>query len=328
MKEAVRRPATMRRPVTSEDVAQASGVSRATVSYVLNDVSGRTITPETRGRVLEAARALGYEPNASARALRSGRSEIVVTLVPGMSVGHVFSEELRAVGKTLAERGLTLLILDQSLMRSSRMTWRAVRPAAVVSVGPVSDEDRMSFERMGVPFVDVSAHVSNHDIGRMQAEHLIAAGHTKFGFAHSVDPDLTSFSVSRADGVRQALQENRLPMPFEQGIALNMESAERAVGRWLQDDARPTAICTHNDEIALLLMSAMERRGIIVGEDIALVGADDVPLAAAYSLSTVAIDSVVLAEALSQRIMLALSGVGLPAVEPAPALRLIARKSG
>lgn len=328
MEEAARRPATRRRPVTSEDVAQASGVSRATVSYVLNDVSGRTITPETRGRVLEAARALGYEPNASARALRSGRSEIVVTLVPGMSVGHVFSKELRAVGKTLAERGLTLLILDQSLMGSSRMTWRAVRPAAVVSVGPVPDEDRMSFERMGIPFVDVSAHVSNHDIGRMQAGHLIAAGHTKVGFAHSVDPDLASFSVSRAGGVSQVLQENRLPMPLEQGIALNIESADRAVERWLQDATRPTAICAHNDEIALLLMAAMERRGIIVGEDMALVGADDVPLAAAYSLSTVAIDSVVLAEALSQRIMLALSGDKLPAVEPAPALRLITRKSG
>ena len=70
--------------VTGRDVAERAGVSRATVSYVLNDTPRQTISAGTRDRVREAATQLGYSPSAAARTLRTGRSDVVLCLLPGM----------------------------------------------------------------------------------------------------------------------------------------------------------------------------------------------------------------------------------------------------
>ena len=74
--------------VTSADVARESGVSRTTVSYVLNGTPGTSISDATRQRVLEAAARLGYAPSAAARTLRSGRSDLVLCLLPDWPVGQ------------------------------------------------------------------------------------------------------------------------------------------------------------------------------------------------------------------------------------------------
>src|SRR6185312_9765886 len=75
------------RRVTSADVARLAGVSRATVSYVLNETPGQTISISTRGRVLDAAARLGYAPSAAARTLRTGRSDVVLCLLPDWPIG-------------------------------------------------------------------------------------------------------------------------------------------------------------------------------------------------------------------------------------------------
>jgi DNA-binding LacI/PurR family transcriptional regulator len=75
------------RRVTSADVARVAGVSRATVSYVLNDTPHQTISAATRTRVFEAASSLGYAPSAAARALRTGRSDVVLCLLPDWPIG-------------------------------------------------------------------------------------------------------------------------------------------------------------------------------------------------------------------------------------------------
>src|SRR4051812_10769267 len=70
------------RRVTSSDVARVSGVSRTTVSYVLNDTPGVSISAPTRAHVLATAKDLGYTPSAAARTLRTGRSEVVLVIMP------------------------------------------------------------------------------------------------------------------------------------------------------------------------------------------------------------------------------------------------------
>src|SRR4051794_33842882 len=75
------------RRVTSADVARLAGVSRATVSYVHNDTPQQTISGPTRARVLDAAARLGYAPSAAARTLRTGRSDIVLCLLPDWPIG-------------------------------------------------------------------------------------------------------------------------------------------------------------------------------------------------------------------------------------------------
>ena len=95
--------------VTSVDVARASGVSRATVSYVLNNDVRQSIPEETRERVLKAARDLGYSPFTAARILRVGHSQLVLVVLPFEQVDPAMARYLKALEEGLAARGFTLI---------------------------------------------------------------------------------------------------------------------------------------------------------------------------------------------------------------------------
>ena len=101
---------SVRRPVTRADVAQLAGVSTAVVSYVLND-GPRPVAPRTAERVRQAVALLGYRPNASARALRRGRTE-TIGLILGDSLNPLFTEYTSQLTKAAAMRGEALLIRD------------------------------------------------------------------------------------------------------------------------------------------------------------------------------------------------------------------------
>ena len=89
---------------TSSDVAAAAGVSRATVSYVLNGADAKhRITPATRDRVLEVAARIGYEPNAVALALRAGRTEIVLVEMPNWPIGPPVAEAISTMVEALGD---------------------------------------------------------------------------------------------------------------------------------------------------------------------------------------------------------------------------------
>ena len=95
------------RRVTSGDVAKEAGVSRATVSYVLNDSPHQKIAEATRERVWEAAARLGYAPSAAARALRTGRSDIVLGVLPDWPIHHVLGRLIQQLTNAFAEHELT-----------------------------------------------------------------------------------------------------------------------------------------------------------------------------------------------------------------------------
>src|SRR4051812_31983440 len=97
------------RGATSADVARLAGGSPATVSYVLNDTPPQTISAPTRSRVLEAAGSLGYAPSAAARALRTGRSDVVLCLLPDWPIGPEVGTLLGNLSTELARNGLTFV---------------------------------------------------------------------------------------------------------------------------------------------------------------------------------------------------------------------------
>ena len=98
------------RRVTSADVARVAGVSRATESNVLNDTPRQTISSATRGRVLEAATSLGYAPSAAARTLRTGRSDVVLCLLPDWPIGQQVGALLANLSTALSRSGLTFVV--------------------------------------------------------------------------------------------------------------------------------------------------------------------------------------------------------------------------
>src|SRR6185312_9585394 len=130
---------TGRRP-TSADVAREAGVSRATVSYVLNDAPHQKIPAATRERVLAAAARLGYAPSAAARALRSGRSDVVLCLLPDWPIGPEVGSMLGNLSTALARHGLTLVAHPGNREdRPITEIWKAITPAVVIAFADFSE---------------------------------------------------------------------------------------------------------------------------------------------------------------------------------------------
>jgi DNA-binding LacI/PurR family transcriptional regulator len=274
--------------VTSADVARESGVSRATVSYVLNRTPGQTIPEETRRRVLDAARRLDYVPSASARALRSGRTGIVLLAMPNLPQGPVLSAFVHELAAGLAEGGLTLVThLDDRADSTLLNVVRALAPVAVISYPQLPAEPSNHLREAGVAWVSginlsMGPTEDDHEWamlpGLLQADHLIGAGHTRLGFGWPLDPTLAAIAQDRLDGVRANAAAAGLPTPLVLTVPIEPTRAAAAVATWHEETT--TGICCYNDDVALAVLAGARMRGLSVPEDIAVVGVDDIPLAA------------------------------------------------
>src|SRR3954454_12725290 len=142
------------RRVTSADVARLAGVSRATVSYVLNDTPRQTISASTRTRVLDAAASLGYAPSAGARTLRTGRSDVVLCLLPDWPIGPEVGAMLGNLSTELARAGLTFVVHPGNREeRPISEIWKAITPAAVIAFADFSDDEMAAMRAAGVALV-------------------------------------------------------------------------------------------------------------------------------------------------------------------------------
>ena len=131
----------MHRKVTSHDVARAAGVSRATVSYVLNGRSGQSITEATRQRVLTAAEKLGYAPSTAARTLRRGQSDLVLMLLPPEPLGRALAMVLDAASDQVEQAGLRLIAHRLPDGGAAAPLVRSLVPAALILATPLQEPD-------------------------------------------------------------------------------------------------------------------------------------------------------------------------------------------
>lgn len=300
---------TPARRVTTADVARLSGVSRATVSYVLNRVSDQTISDATRRRVLAAAAELGHVPNAAARALRSGKSNLVLVLVPGFAMGTLFDKAIAALNDALAPRGIAVIVHhhDEKL-RSIYDLWQLVAPTLIVTMGGIDPDDLRSVDESGIPWVDTGNILSMQRIGEEQAEYLAERGHRRLAFARPTDDTLRFFADRRLEGVRDYCRSHGLPEPIVVDVdAADPQSAREALAECLERTEPITAICCHNDEVAISLM--MTRRSEHIGEDreLAIIGVDDIPVAR-LGLTTIAIDIDALSQTIVESVLQRLDG--------------------
>src|SRR6476646_2362150 len=231
------------RRVTSTDVARAVGLSRTTVSYVLNDTPNQKIPESTRRRVLDAATSLGYAPSAAARALRSGRSDVVLCLLPDWPIGVVLGRLIESMSSELARAGLTMLTHPSAVEDPVSHVLLAVTPAAVLSFEPFASDQQALLRAAAIPVALVLADRRNRNrglrgldqrqVGRLQVEHLMAAGHRTLGYALSDDPRLGDFTGPRLDGVRKGCAEFGLAEPITRIVALDAAQAATAVAAWM-----------------------------------------------------------------------------------------------
>ncbi|QFG22156.1 LacI family DNA-binding transcriptional regulator [Actinomadura sp. WMMB 499] len=279
--------------ITSADVARAAGVSRTTVSFVLNDRPGQSIPEETRRRVLEAARDLDYRPHASARALAAGRSDIVLLSVPDVPIGPSISRFVEELAAALGDHGLTLVThLTGARGRPLPDVCATLGAMAVIGLGAFDDATADALHRAGaslvLPTEDAASAMS--EIGRIQAEHLVGRGHRRLGYALPTDPVLRPMARSRLDGAARACAAAGIDLPVALETGMEIADAARAVAGWTEQGV--TGVCAFNDEIAMAVLAGMRDRGLAAPADIAVIGADDIPTArlAAPPLTTVAFD--------------------------------------
>lgn len=315
-----------RRRVTSADVARESGVSRATVSYVLNNAPDRSISAATRALVLETAERLGHVPYAPARALRSGRMNVVLAIVPGFSIGYVFDLALDSLNRELGNRGYALLVTrmnEEQEGMNLRELWGSVTPTLVLAMGGLPAYARKFIDVSQAPLVEDHGIISHVDTGRMQADYLLAKGHTRLAFGYPEDPSIERYARQRLEGVGAVCAEHGIDGPVVERVGTRLDAVRGVVERWIA--AGVTAVCAHNDELALMVIAAMTTMGLQPGRELAVVGVDDIPLAA-IGLTTVAIATEVFTDAVVENVVSVLED--RPAVaDTRPMLSMIVRTS-
>lgn len=318
--------------VTSADVARASGVSRTTVSYVLNGTAGASISDATRHRVLETAARLGYAPSAAARTLRSGRSDLVLCVLPDWPVGPVVETMLDHLADDLAERGLSVLVHHVRGDRPLSDLWRAVTPRTVVGLSAFDPDEERAMRQAGIQVVatevgDPELENPQPRIGRMQVERLRSGGRDRIGYATTSDPRVRDFADQRLAGVRAECAEQGLAEPLVLPVDVDADSGAAAVAAWRE--AGVTGVAAYNDEVAFAVLAGARDAGLAVPDDLAVVGVDDVPLAALASPPLTTVTQSVEHEAsyLAACVLAALDGDPAPP-RPHDPPRLVARASG
>ncbi|WP_286249789.1 LacI family DNA-binding transcriptional regulator [Streptomyces graminofaciens] len=325
--------------VTSADVAREAGVSRATVSFVLNNTQHQKITEATRQRVLAAAEMLGYAPSAAARTLRYGRSDVVLGLLPDWPLGYAAGQLVQELTLAFAKRNLTFVV--HSGIRGARSLgeiWKALTPAAVLAFEPFSDSDATAMRAAGIEVIAAlyddgglgsgESVTSANAIGAAQARHL-AASHRRLGYAYPDDERVAVFARPRLEGVRRVCAELGLPDPDVRTVPLTPSAAADAVRSWLGADPQVTGICAFNDDVAMSVLAGLRHLGLEAPRDMAVIGVDNSPAAAVSypPLTTVVQDLPGIAELYANSVSVALDGAQVPGNPVEPQVRLEVRDS-
>ncbi|MER7722662.1 LacI family DNA-binding transcriptional regulator [Streptomyces sp. NPDC096323] len=270
---------------TSADVARLAGVSRATVSYVLNNNTAVRISDPTRRRVREAAAELGYVPHAAARSLRAGHSRMVLLPTANLPSAplhrrflHGLESGLRHLDYTVVQYGSLGLDPDDAAR-----AWAELRPVAVIVPGsvPLAPQGIAVLRRSGAKAVITlgpqpvpGAHAliaDQREVGGSAVRHLLERGRRRIGVVMPAEPGLALFAGPRLVGARcaaggEALIEE-LPLRYTE------ESAAALAARWRT--LRLDAVFAYDDSYAMLLMRALQDAGIEVPAQTAVIGADD-----------------------------------------------------
>lgn len=322
-----------RRSATSADVARKASVSRAAVSRAFTP--GASVAPETRRRILAAAEAVGYRPNAIARTLNTRRSRIVGVVITEIA-NPFYARLLDALGTVLQARGLLPLVsvapdpheTDELLARLlSYQVDGVVVASATLSSGIAA---RCAAARIPVVLVDRRTGVEGAAVvgadnaagGALVADLFIAAGHRRPAFVAGIGD--TSTSHDREAGFVARLAEHGVALAAREVGGFTYAGGRAAARSLLSRPGRPDAIFCANDEMALGVMDmARGAFSVRVPDDLSVVGFDDTPSAAldAYSLTTVAQDVARLAEAAIDL----LQAPGAEARGEAPQLRIPCR---
>jgi LacI family transcriptional regulator len=285
------------RRVTSRDVAEHAGVSRTTVSLVLNNVQGVQISEETRQRVIESALELDYVPNAAAQALASRRAQIIgiiLTRNPHHIASDAFLNQILDGLITAVHDYSMRLMIDIVEPEHQRKAYldlvRAKRIDGLILSGPRFDDqallaletDHFPTVLMGqLPETDFySVDIDNFAAAQQAVNHLIGLNHRRIACITNARPSYTA-AAERLRGYKRALSSNGIP--YDEALVrygdFDPESGYHRMNDLLEQEDQISAVFVASDVVAIGAKAAIRQHGLNIPRDIALVGFDDVPLA-------------------------------------------------
>lgn len=336
-------PRPVRRRPTIGDVAARAGVSKTTVSFVMNDRPNTGILPETRQRVLTAVAELGYVPNRQARNLGMQRT--------GVLGYHVLSEELDPT--QLSSLSLFQALLRAADARDYQVVAFAADPGEAVGTirrmvaansvdgfvlhDVVEDDPRVAaLAELGVPFavwgrtreglpqswVELDQRTGFHDV----VDHLVGRGHRRIGYVGSTRPGY--WWAEREEAFRERMAHHGLAVDeadVAHGVVDRGDGLDDALVRVLDRPDRPTALVTAGDMLAVSVYRTAARLGLAVGHDLAVTGFDPLLWHLEPTLTTLTISFPELASLLVARCLRELDG---PTDEPGRYLAATLRVAG
>lgn len=284
---------------TLHDVARIAGVSIKTVSNVINDYPH--IRPSTKQRVVDAIAELDYQPNLSARSLRSGRTGVIGLAVPELSLSY-FAELADAVIRS-AERHHVTVLIEQTGGDRRREIELLSSPRRQMTDGLLfsalgMDSDDVEYLRVGYPLVLLGErifsgptdHVTmrNVDAARAATEHLISRGRRRIAIVGAHEGEVIGSAGLRLRGYREALEAAGIP--FDPALIGNTTLWHRSNGATamreiLASGVHFDAVFGLNDTLTLGAMRVMQEAGLRIPADVAVIGFDDLD-EAQYSLPT------------------------------------------
>ena len=265
---------------TSTDIARLAGVSRATVSYVLNARADQSISEATRDRVLDAARELQYVPNAASRALRAGESRLVLLINSGVPWSTNITDMEDELTNLVAASGRSLVVWRRQGPDDLLTTLANLEPCIAIAMNGLSETEEALLSTVKVPLLGTDLVAPGSDLpARRQVEHLVAKGHEKLAYLTTSDSSLQRFAAPRTQGFLAACKELGLPEPrvaaLPGGLDLTVTSVLEQLTVW-QDEADPvTAVGCFNDFHAAVCLTAAAELGLFVPDDLAVMGLDD-----------------------------------------------------
>ena len=278
---------------TIRDVARKANVSVASVSRALNGLEN--VSDDTRARVAEAVRELGYVPHAGARSLSLARTHAVGVVLPDLH-GEFFSEIVRGMDREAGRRGY-LLLLSTLHPKHGTSVLGALRGRVdgLIVMAPHLDADELGaalpkalpvvlINTRGISGGHPAIHIGNAAGVSAVMDHLVGLGRSRF--VHIAGPKDNIDAQERCEAFCEAARKAGCEFRIVNGD-FSEESGEAAVAELLAQGRDFDAIFGSNDNMAIGALQALRAASVAVPEDVAIAGFDDIPLARHVGLTTV-----------------------------------------
>ena len=275
-------------------LAKHLNLSTSTVSRALNGYTD--VNPDTRQRVIDAASALGYQPNPLSVRLRLGRTGAIgVLLTPPQRhfADPFFLELIQGIDDTMQTQGLDMLVApihsgDDEIAVFRRFVEGRRVDGLIFARTRSEDDPRIAYlQDRDFPFATLGrsktrqpfafVDIDHGEAGRLATARLIALGHKRIALISS--PLSLTYSTHRLAGYHETLKKAGLPQPPDYLIetAMDEEHGFEAASRLLDMPEPPTALVCANDLMAMGAMFALQARGLRAGGAVSVIGCDDVP---------------------------------------------------